>query len=125
MSLRQDRVRELIKSALAEILRKEFSISEVGLLSIHEVAMGSDLKSATVFVGVLGGTDQRKKALEKLQAEAKFVQMRLAQAVILKYTPSLKFVLDDSIEQGNKVLNILDELDKKYPPAPDQPDEDE
>jgi ribosome-binding factor A len=115
MSLRQQRVSELLKRELGEIIRREFSINETGLLNVNEVLMSSDLHSATVLIGVVGTKDQKKKAATVLDTERKRIQGLLGRSVILKYTPALRFLLDESIEQGNRVLEIIDELDKSSP----------
>ena len=70
-----------------------------------------NLHTATVYIGVLGGPDQKKRALEALGVHRKRIQGLLGKAIVLKYTPQLRFVLDDSVERGNRVLRILDELD--------------
>jgi len=49
-----------------------------------------------------------------LEQNRKRIQGYLGKAVVLKYTPRLRFVLDDSVEQGNKILRILDELEKNF-----------
>lgn len=116
MSLRQQRVRELLKRELGEIIRREFSISETGLLNVNEVVMSSDLHSATIFVGVVGTKEQKKKASTVLETERKRIQGLLGRSVVLKYTPTLRFIIDESIERGNRVLEIIDELDKSQPP---------
>ena len=115
MSLRQERVRELLKRELGEIIRREFSISETGMLNVNEVVVTADLQNATVYVGVVGNKQQKQKAAASLESERKRIQGMLGRAVVLKYTPQLKFVLDESIERGNRVLEILDELDKSSP----------
>ncbi len=115
MSLRQERVRELLKREIGEIIRREFPISEAGLLNVNEVVVSADLQNATVFVGVVGTREQRKKAASLLENDRKRLQGILGKTVILKYTPQLKFVIDESIERGNRVLEILDELDKSSP----------
>ncbi len=116
MSLRLERVRELIKRELGEIIRRELPISEAGLISVNEVVMGSDLRSAIIFVGILGNAEQKKKGAAMLHKQAKHIQGLLGKSVTLKYTPHLKFVDDDSIERGNRVLRLLEELDKTSPP---------
>lgn len=123
MSLRLERVRELLKRELGEILRREIPMSEAGLLTVNEVGVAADLKSATVFVGVIGTTEQRKRAATLLDKESKRIQGMIGRAVVLKYTPHLKFVIDESIERGNRVLEILDELEKSNPsnPSSDSP----
>src|SRR5437868_5045996 len=107
MSLRQERVRELVKREIGEIIRREFPISDAGMLNVNEVNISGDLQNATVYVGVVGTKEQKKKAAALLENGRKRMQGLLGRAVILKYTPQLKFVIDDSIERGNRVLEIL------------------
>jgi ribosome-binding factor A len=115
MNLRHERVRELLKREVGEAIRKEISIDEAGLLTVNEVGVSSDLKSATIFVGVIGTAEQRKRAVSILSRESKRLQMIVGHAIVLKYTPHLKFVVDESIERGNRVLEILDQLERSSP----------
>jgi len=115
MNLRHERVRELLKREVGEVIRREIPMNEAGLLTVNEVGVASDLRSATVFVGVIGTAEQRKKAASLLDKESKRLQGLVGRAVVLKYTPHLKFVIDQSIERGNRVLEILDELEKSSP----------
>ena len=114
-NLRHERVRELLKREIGEVLRRELPLSEAGLVTVNEVGVANDLKSATVFVGVIGTADQRKRAAALLEKESKRIQGLVARTVVLKYTPHLKFVLDEAIERGNRVLQIIDELDRSSP----------
>ncbi len=110
---RQDRVRELLKRAVGEVIRREISVSEGGLITVNDVAITPDLKSATVFISILGGDDQRKKGQSLLNERATWLRMQVARQIILKYIPSLRFVVDDSIERGNRILLLLADLEKK------------
>ena len=116
MSLRVQRVRELLKREIGEIIRRELPLSEVGLISVNDVLMSSDLHSATILIGLLGTADQKKLAATLLKKDSKRFQGLVGKSVVLKYTPTLRFVVDDSIEQGNRVLEIIEELDKSRPP---------
>ena len=111
LPMRHQRVRELLKRTLAEILRREVDVSEYGLMNINEVGVGNDLKSATVFVGIVGSEAQRKKGTAKLQKDRGHFQQLMARELVLRYTPKIKFRVDDSIEQGNRVLEIIEELE--------------
>jgi ribosome-binding factor A len=112
MSLRLERVRELLKREIGEVIRRELPVSEAGLIGVNDVKVANDLHNATVFIGVLGGDAQKKKALELLEQNRKRIQGLVGKAVVLKYTPQLRFILDDSVERGNRVLKILDDLEK-------------
>src|SRR5580704_7951722 len=101
MSLRLERVRELLKREIGEVIRRELPVNEVGLISVNDVNVAPNLQNATVFIGVLGGPAQKKKAMEALETNRKRIQGLVGRAVVLKYTPQLRFILDDSIERGN------------------------
>ncbi len=117
MSLRLQRVRELLKREIGEVIRREAPVGTCGLVSVNDVEVASDLHSATVFVSIFGSEEQQKQALASLNGNRKRMQNLLAQAVILKYTPQLRFVVDSSLQRGDRVLRILEELEKTEPPA--------
>jgi ribosome-binding factor A len=116
MSLRIQRIRELLKRELGEMLRREIPVGEAGLVSVNEIDVSKDLHAATVFVGVLGSAEQKKRAATLVEQNRRRFQAMIARSVVLKYTPQLRFVVDDSIERGHRVLEILEELDKTSPP---------
>ncbi len=112
MSLRLERVRELLKREIGEVIRRELPVDEVGLINVNDVDVAPNLKTATVYIGMLGGNAQKKRGMDALDQHRKRIQGLVARGVVLKYTPQLRFVLDESVERGNKVLKILDELEK-------------
>lgn len=120
-SLRLERVRELLKRQISEVIRRELPLNEVGMLTVNDVQVAKDLQSATVFVGFVGNDDQRKKGLSFLLKERKRIQGLVAHSVILKYTPQLRFVMDDSVSRGNRILEILDEIERSSLPHEDAP----
>ena len=114
-SLRLQRVRELLKREIGEVIRREIPVGEAGLVTVNDVTVTSDLQLATVYLGILGNADQRKKGFALLLENRKRIQGLVGKAVVLKYTPQLRFLMDESIEQGNKVLRIIDELEHSHP----------
>src|SRR5437773_4756941 len=121
-SLRLQRVRELLKREIGEAIRREFEVSEAGLITVNDVDVTGDLHSAIVFISILGNADQQKRGLNLLTRHRKRIQGLVARAVVLKYTPTLKFMMDDSVVRGNRVLAIIEELEKASEPAPDKGD---
>ena len=114
-SLRLQRVRELLKRAIGEVLRREISIDEAGLISVNDVGVSSDMRSATVFVGIVGTPAQKKRGIDILNKETKRLQTLVGHEVVLKFTPLLRFLVDDSIERGNRVLEIMEEIEQHSP----------
>jgi ribosome-binding factor A len=114
-SLRLQRVRELLKREIGEVIRRELLISEAGLVTVTDVDVAGDLHSAIVFISILGNADQQKRGLALLTRHRKRIQGLVGRAVVLKYTPTLRFIIDDSVVRGNRVLQIIDELEKSTP----------
>ena len=114
-TLRHERVRELLKREIGEAIRREFHVNEAGLISVNDVDVAGDLKSAIVFISIFGNPEQQKRGLQLLTDNRIRIQGLVARAVVLKYTPTLKFVFDDSIVRGNRVLQIIEELEKTAP----------
>ena len=116
-SHRHERVRELLKRAIGEAIRSEIPVSRGGLITVNDVDVGGDLRTARVFISVLGNVDQQKAGLTLLQENRLRIQDLVAHSVILKYTPRLRFVVDDSVERGNRVLQLIEELERSTPEA--------
>jgi len=102
------RINEDIQRTLSELIRrlKDPRVSQVGMVSIIRVDTTGDLRYARVYVSVLN------KALEKdvmkgLKSASGFLRRELARSMQLRYTPELKFIADDSIQQGAHILEIL------------------
>jgi ribosome-binding factor A len=110
-------VRELLKRAIGETIRREFPVSEAGLISVNDVDVSGDLKSAAVFISILGSADQQKRGFLLLEQHRKRIQGLVGRSVVLKYTPTLRFLIDDSVVRGNRVLQIIDELESHSPTA--------
>jgi ribosome-binding factor A len=111
-SHRHERVRELLKRAIGEAIRREIPVGDSGLISVNDVDLGGDLRNARVFISVLGTAAQQKTGLEELRKNRARIQGLVAKEVILKYVPHLRFVVDDSVERGNRVLQIIEELER-------------
>jgi ribosome-binding factor A len=122
-SLRLQRVRELLKREIGEAIRREFEVSEAGLITVNDVDVSGDLHSALVFISILGSPEQQKRGFSLLVRHRKRIQGLMARAVVLKYTPTLRFLMDDSVLRGNKVLQIIEDLDESTPAQKEQPEE--
>ncbi|MEJ5238169.1 30S ribosome-binding factor RbfA [Limisphaera sp. VF-2] len=118
-SHRIERVRELLKREIGSVIRREFPVEEVGLVSVNDVEVSGDLRRAVVFVSILGSAEQQRKSVQRLQEQRWRIQDLVARSVVLKYIPVLRFVVDDSIARGNRVLQILEELERGQSPSPE------
>lgn len=122
MSERSIRVNELILRELSHILRTRFRDQTVAI-TLTEVNVSPDLRSGRVYYSVIGDERAKIKARSFFTKEYRTLRQLVAQQVILKYFPKINFIEDDSIARGNRVLDLLGELDGMDAHAPDdQPD---
>lgn len=108
-SQRQLRIGELIRKALADIfIRTDIRDKDLEgvLLTVSEVSISPDAKNAKVFIFPLGGEDQQK-AVDALNRHAKFLRGELARKVSLKYTPQIRFEIDVSYDQSERIDEVL------------------
>jgi ribosome-binding factor A len=110
MKHRLIRVAEILKRELSTVILREVP-SDGALITVNAVDISPDLRNATVHVGILGTAAQQRHTLERLEQHRVVLQAETAKRVVLKFTPHLHFQLDESIERGSRVLDILDELD--------------
>ena len=106
------------------ILEKDYSFGGC-LVTVHEVRPTPDLKQCFVYIGVLGPKGQEDTVMEKLNKERAFIQKALHKRVILKFSPTLFFRLDKSIERGVRILNAIDNLPPAADPLPEGEEEPE
>jgi ribosome-binding factor A len=118
---RLDRVNESIKRELGALIRREFTF-QAKLVTVQEVDITPDLKSAHVYIGVFGSPDEQHAALAQLHEARPRLQRELSRRVIMKFTPHLHFKLDTTGERGDRILQIIEELHlppESAPPAAD------
>ena len=113
MNHRIDRVRELLRRNLGELIERDFRV-EGALVTVSEADITPDLKQAHVYISVLGGDPNA--VLARLRDHRKELQHALSRRVVLKYTPRLIFHHDASAERGVRILRLLDDIP---PPAAD------
>lgn len=110
---RLGRVNEELKKALSQIITYELKNPDVtGMISVTRVKVTPDLKYAKVYVSMLNSKSV-DKTMNGLKESAGFLRSALAKSVNLRITPELVLEYDDSIENGERIENILKEISKK------------
>ena len=108
-SQRQQRVAELIRHALAEVLARGDLQDDVltrNVITIPEVRMSPDLKLATAYVMPLGGRDE-DAVLKALDKNKKLLRQEVARRVNLKFAPDLRFRRDESFDEAARIDALL------------------
>ena len=105
-SRRSERLADLIRQDLSELLERSVKGPRIGFTTLTEVQLTGDLRQARVYVSILGDEDARKQGMEGLAAAKAFLRHQLAHRLQLRHTPEIDFQLDRSQEYNER----LDEL---------------
>jgi ribosome-binding factor A len=103
------RVNEVIREVLGAAIATDLKDPRIGFVTITSVETSPDLRNSRVFVSVLGNDAERDATLEGLRSSHGVLQAKIATEMRIKRTPTLTFHYDDTIDQGMRITELLDE----------------
>jgi ribosome-binding factor A len=106
---RMRRVNEVIRQVLGDHIATDLKDPRIGFVTVTDVDTSPDLRTARVYVSVLGGEDEREKALAGLHSAHGFLQGKIAAELRMKRTPTLTFHYDESVDRGARISRLLDD----------------
>jgi len=114
-SRRISRVAELIKREVSQMLLHGIKDDRVGagMISVTDVDVSGDLQHAKIFVSIYGTAEAKAETMSGLKSATGYVRSELGARIRLRRTPEVVFVEDRSLERGNKVLSLLDQLSQE------------
>jgi ribosome-binding factor A len=106
---RIERVSELVKREVSSIILG-LNLTDCGFITITAAEVSPDLKDGRIYLSVIGSVEQKQRALVVLERQHGHIQYELAHRIVLKYTPRLKFILDETEARASHIEHLLDEL---------------
>ena len=109
MSRRTNRLAEEIRAEVAGIIGSGLKDPRIGFVTVIRVDLTADLRTARVFVGVLGDEAQRAKSLAGLGQAAGFIRREVGRRIRIRHTPELLFKYDTGLDATDRVARLLEE----------------
>lgn len=107
------RVAEQIKKDIGGIIKFELKDPRVaGITSVTDVDLSKDLRYASVYVSIYGSDTVKEETLQALVKATGFIRSEIGRRIRLRYTPEISFFLDNSIEYGAHIENVIKSLQK-------------
>jgi ribosome-binding factor A len=110
--IRVSRVGEQIKKELSLILQTEFKDPRLGFITVTGVDVTNDLSYATVYLSVLGDESKKEDTWKALAKGNGFLRTELGRRIRFRHTPELIFKFDSSVEYGNRIDRLLDDINR-------------
>lgn len=107
---RLERVNQLLKEEISELLQRELKDPRLGFVTVTEVEVSKDLRTAKVFVSILGPEEEWRATLEALEGARGFIRGWLVRRLRLRVVPQLSFRPDRSMAHAAHILELLTEL---------------
>jgi ribosome-binding factor A len=117
-SRRSQRVADVVRAELSRLILLEAHDKDLHLVTVTDVEMPPDLRSARVYFSCLGGDEEREKAADALRRAAGYLRREVGQRCQLRYAPELHFISDRSLERGARIEELLHQV----LPAVEEPD---
>ena len=120
---RSARVGDMVRQEVADILQNKIKHKTLGFVTVTGAKITDDLLSATVYVSVLNSEDS-KRTVDKLNSLGPFIKGELGKRLKMRYVPSLRFMIDESIEYGIKMDKLFEKIDSGTTNNDEEDDED-
>ncbi|MBE3585623.1 MULTISPECIES: 30S ribosome-binding factor RbfA [Desulfofundulus] len=121
MSYRPERLAEIIKKEVSDMVRDELKDPRIGFVTITGVEVSTDLRYAKIFFSVLGSEEEARASLEALNRARGYVRSELARRIRLRHAPEISFKLDPSIQRGIRVMELLKDVKERGAAGNDWP----
>jgi len=106
------RINEVLREVIGAAIATDLNDPRIGFVTVTSVETSPDLRSANVFVSVLGSEEEREATLAGLRSSHGVLQSRIAAETRMKRTPTLTFRYDETIEQGMRISRLLESEDE-------------
>ncbi len=113
---RQERVAEQVRHDLSQLIEQEIDDPRLAMMSVTDVTISPDLRDANVYVSSLQGEAAREEVLAGLEAARGFLRRGLAGRLKLRVNPNLHFHWDKSLETGDRISRLIDQLEEDDKP---------
>ncbi len=110
-----------IQRELTERLRRDVKDARIGNVTITAVEVSADLRTAKVYYVIFGKEGPDPQVQRGLQSAAGFLRNALSRALMIRYTPTLSFELDTSIERGVRLTQLIDAVSKSAADEQEKP----
>jgi len=110
MRQRAQKVAQLFKKEISQIIHEELRDPRIGFITITHVEITDDLRFAKIFYSILGTEKEKEETAKALKSGEGFIRKLIGQRVRLKFIPEIRFVFDSSAEQSINIQKILDKI---------------
>jgi ribosome-binding factor A len=115
MRYRTNRLAEELKNEISVVISQEVRDPRMGFVTVTDVKVSSDLRYARIFISVFGNKEEQRQTIDALADASGFIRRQIGARIKLRYTPELTFAYDESVEQGDRMMQLIEDIKKESP----------
>jgi ribosome-binding factor A len=108
---RSERLGEVLLAEISAVIARDLKDPRIGFVTLTGVEMSDDLRYAKVFASIIGSPAEKARTLQGLSSATGYIRRHLGRALRLRYTPEITFLLDESLEHGANIAQLLRQLE--------------
>jgi len=113
MNSRGERIRKALIKELSDIIQHKVKDPRIkGIISVTDVELSPDNKYAKAYISIFGADESKKDIMEAIEDSTSFVRGEISRRIRMRFTPELKFMLDESIEKGQRLTELIDKISR-------------
>lgn len=113
MGMKNEKIAGLIQRNISDILQTAVKDPKIGFITVTDVEVTNDLSIAKVYVSFLGQNARKQAGMKALERSKGFIRRELSHKLSIRKCPELVFMLDKTLEQGDKIERIIADINKK------------
>jgi ribosome-binding factor A len=110
MSTRQERVQELLKTEISDMIRRDLKDPRLGFVTITGAEVTKDMRHAKIFISVMGDQKQKEESLAVLQRASGHIRSEFGKRAFMKIIPEISFRMDTGVEHGMHIFELLQQV---------------
>jgi ribosome-binding factor A len=119
---RAERLAELLKKEISDILLKEVKDPRIGFVSLTDIEVSGDLRHANVYVSVYGNEEERQASMKGLEKATGYIRKLIGERIKVYHTPEIIFKYDNSLEHGAYISRLIDKVKEEEGNKPEDVD---
>ena len=111
--LRVRKIQEFIKQEVSKLILRELKDPRIGFITVTDARITGDLREATVYVSLFGSDAEKADTLKALKSANGYIRSEVGKRLGIRYSPTIEFKEDTSLDYGMKIDKILRDIEKK------------
>lgn len=113
MYRRAERLSKLLQEEISDIIKTRLKDPRIGFATVMRVEISEDLGYLKAYISVYGGDEEKRRTIEGLESAKGFVRGEIGRRVRMKRVPEISFLLDDSLSEAFRIMDIMKDLEKE------------